>query len=128
MTATITNPQRNGRNHADKKETVRTLKLVAYSKGELHNPITIRWYMGRSNSASTVYCSIWCHNKHVDCAGNGSASGWGYHKESAALGYAIQNAGIKLDKSIDGVGDSAIREAVEAIAKMMGYRGKMIIV
>lgn len=128
MKAIISNPQENGRNHADKKETVRELNVVALHKGELCNAITARWYMGRSNSSSTVYCSIWCKGKDVYCAGNGSATGWGYHKESSALASAVCSAGIELDKSIDGVGDSAIRDALEAITSALGYRGKTIIV
>jgi len=47
------------------------------------------------------------------------AGGGGYHKRSAAAGSAISNAGIVLSKDIDGRGDGAIREAVEAITRAL---------
>jgi len=130
MKATIKNPQENGRNHGHNKETVSEKNVVALYKGELFNPITVRWYMGRSNSASVVFCSIWCHSRHkgLHCAGNGSAGGYGYHKESAALGDALRSAGIELDRSISGAGDTAISGALEAITKALGYTGKILII
>lgn len=127
----------------NQKETVSTFKVIAFYKGEFHEPVTCRTYMGRSASASTVYASIWVSGwrspkgKDIDVAGHGSAGGYGYHKESAAIGDALSSAGIKLfgsaytrqdekedftkEARIDGVGDAAIESALMAIGRALGY-------
>ncbi len=116
------------RNLGNTKEVIRTDNVVALHNGQLITPILIRWYMGRSSNASTVYCSIWVHGKGRSFSGHGKASGCGYHKESTALDNAIRSAGIELSTSINGVGDSAIGEAERAIVVALGYRGKIVIV
>lgn len=143
MKAKIVNPQENGRNYGDKKETMDCYTLVAYYKGEFYNVITCRTYMGRSSSASTVYASLWVHRPsrtgkgELHCAGHGSASGYGYHKSSAAIDEAITNAGIELYGSaydrrngeedltgrchINGVGETAIDAALMAIGRALGF-------
>lgn len=110
------------------KEQVTKKNLVVNTKDGLKNPITIRCFMGRSNQASVVYACVWIHGKEISCSGKGSAGGWGYHKESAAVHDAINNAGISLGKSIHGVGDSAVEAAMYAIARKLGYKGNMVIV
>ena len=134
----------NGRNYADSKETVNQWNVYAVRKGEIENPVTARCYMGRSRQASTVYAAIWVHAHGVSVAGHGSAGGYGYHKESAAIQDALTSAGITLwgrvyhnygdgpvdyskQAHIDGVGDIAIRDALTAIARACGYRGKITI-
>jgi len=127
----------NGRNRSHEKELVSYWKVTAYRKGEFSEPIDCRCWMGRSNSASVVYCSIWIRDDKNQrwYSGNGQAGGYGYHKESAAIQAALTSAGVELrgdvygrdDKCkevahIDGVGDTAIREALEAIAKALGFR------
>lgn len=52
--------------------------------------------------------------------GSGRAGGYGYHRPSAAAQEAIYNAGFELSESISGVGDSAIEEALVAIAESLG--------
>ena len=83
MKAKLVNPQRNAINYAHKKEVVNTMNLVVVRNGEPVNLITARFYMGRSNSASAVTCSVWVHG--VDCSGVGSVASCGYHKGSEAL-------------------------------------------
>lgn len=136
----------------DNKETVDSWNVVVMYKNELIQPITARFYMGRSSSASVVYCCFWAHNYHhktkpaksVSVSGKGTASGWGYHKMSAALASAISDAGIKLFGSpyagqdegypknnpvhFGGCGSSSMEEALKAITKALGYHGKMVIV
>lgn len=70
------------------------------------------------------YACIWVHDdkKNIHIGGGGGAGGYGYHRPSAAAQYAINDAGIQLDQRIDGVGESAMIEAVRAIAKACGYR------
>ena len=133
----------NGRNRSQEKELVSYWKVIAYSKGEFHEPIDCRCWMGRSKQASTVYCSIWIRDRRNGrwYAGNGSAGGYGYHKESAAIGDAIDSAGVQLTGSVSkrngeakgpahihGVGESAIKAALEAIARALGFRKYTIVI
>lgn len=145
MKAKITKPEvMNGKNYGGEKELVSSYNVIAIDKGQIKTPITVRCYMGRSSSASTVYASIWASGKGKHVAGHGSAGGYGYHKESAAIQEAISSADIELYGSpylrqgepedlkkrchINGVGDQAIESALFAIARALGYRGKLEIV
>jgi hypothetical protein len=58
----------------------------------------------------------------VNTSGSAKAGGYGYHKGSVALEYAIQNAGFTLSGRIGGVGESAMREALLAIATAIGIK------
>jgi hypothetical protein len=133
----------NAKNLAGDKEVVNEKKLVVTYKGEILTPVDVRWYMGRSSQASTVYCSVWVHGAGVSVSGRGQAGGYGYHKESSAFASALSSAGIELygnpygyahpaeDKSrahIGGCGDRSVDEAVLALGRALGYRGKMKIV
>ena len=113
--------QSNARNLANEKETVSTLTVVAFRDGEFHHPVTARFYMGRSKTASVVYCALWVHSPDYWTSGRGTAGGYGYHKESAALDDAITSAGITLSRSISGVGESAMKDALTAIANGLGF-------
>jgi hypothetical protein len=145
MKAKISKPEvMNGKNYGGEKEMVSCYNVIAIDKGQIKTPITVRCYTGRSSSASTVYASIWASGKGVHVAGHGSAGGYGYHKESAAIQDAITSAGIELYGSpysgrsepedlkkrcsIGGVGSTAIESALFAIARALGYRGKLEIV
>lgn len=114
------------------KELVGYWEVVVNTKTGLTNPITVRLYMDRSSTASTVYASIWVSSmlklSELYNSGSGKAKGTGYHKESEAIARAIESAGIKLDKDIGGAGNGAVKEALLAIAKAVGYRGKVLIV
>lgn len=93
MKAKITKQVRNARNYGGEKETVSKYLVLDKNGKEF---VDCRVYMGRSWSASTVYASIWVHGDGVYTAGSGKAGGYGYHKESAAIGSAISDAGIEL--------------------------------
>ena len=138
----------NARNYGGEKETIQTIKLI--DKKTERVIVDARWYMGKSASASTVYCSLWCIGRGVyeaahSTSGKGTAGGYGYHKASAALASAITSAGITLygspyghpvngdnDKAtkallkraahIGGCGDDSIDCALLSIAYAMGYR------
>jgi len=129
------------RNWGDSKETTETLSLTVFdtalrskrrkaeSEKRWHrpddgfsHPITVRWYMGRSSQASTVYCSVWIGARGEGYyTGRGQAGGYGYHKTSAAFAAAVRSAGITLERDVAGVGDSAVREAITAIGAACGY-------
>lgn len=138
----------NAHNYGGEKELTRSIKLI--DKKTERVIVDARWYMGRSASASTVYCSLWCMGRGVyeaahSTSGKGTAGGYGYHKSSAALVSAIASAGITLygspyghpvngdtDKAtkamlkrlthIGGCGDGSIDCALLSIAYAMGYR------
>lgn len=164
MRATFTKPGVTNGKHFDGKELVAAYSVVGTIRGEQREIVTARCYMGHRKRSSVVYASLWVHgdgNANY-CSGHGSAGGWGYHKESAAIGDAIASAGIELFGDvynnsyrynhaesreytpaetkklraaaakkrayINGVGDTAIRDALLAIAKAAGGRGKLFIV
>jgi hypothetical protein len=103
--------------------------------------------MGRSPSASVVYASVWAFGNGKDSvSGYGTAGGYGYHKESAAIANAINSAGIELygdpytrqgEKPdfkkrchFGGTGDRAYKDIFMAIAKAQGWntRGAVFLV
>ena len=138
----------NARNYRCEKELIRGIKLI--DKKTERVIVDARWYMGKSASASTVYCSLWCMGRGVydaahSTSGKGTAGGYGYRKDSAALASAITSAGITLYGSpcghpsngdsdkvtkallksvahIGGCGDGSIDCALLSIAYAMGYR------
>ncbi len=124
MKATMGKNVSNAINYKGEKELMKTFNVVTDTLKEI---ITVRCYMGRSSSASTVYASIWVNAPDIHTSGKGRASGYGYHKASAAIGDAISSAGITLDADISGVGDGAICEALKAIAHALGFSNVLIV-
>ena len=119
ITATLPSAmQSNGKNMSPQKELVGGMSAVAVVNGKMREVVVARWYMARkSDGASPVYASIWTYGAGFDISGHGRATGYGYHKASAALSTALESAGIVLSERIDGLGDGAIRRALEAIAR-----------
>lgn len=128
----------------DNKELVRSYTLIACVAGDWRELVNVRCWMGRSRTASTVYCALWVDGNDSKgihwCSGSGSAGGYGYDKCSAAIEGALHSAGVKLfgkpshlaastngvfdaDKPahIGGAGDSAVEAALYAIGEAMGY-------
>lgn len=140
--ASIVKKQDNAR-RPDNKELVSAYSLVVrLPSGELREVVTARCYMGRSASASVIHAVMWvkCADGHWT-SGSGSAGGYGYHKESAAIANAIKSAGIEL-KDLDrtdgcsprhyfyfgGTGDSYYPQVFESIARAAGYHGRTLLV
>lgn len=133
----------NAVNYGGEKERVSSYTVVGKKGGELCAIVEARFYMGRSSSASTVYCSLWVNGERY-CSGTGKAGGYGYHKESAALAQAITSAGILLTGAnyshhegrvnfkkpayISGCGTGSMETALKAIARAAGLRGQLLIV
>ena len=128
MKAQIGSRVHNAQNLKIDKEMVYTLNAVVVKDRKLVEPITVRWYMGRSASSSVVYCSIWVNGNRIETSGHGKAGGGGYDKKSEAFAQAVKSANIKLSESVGGRGDGAVRDACKAILKAMGYRSKPLIV
>lgn len=78
---------------------------------------------------SVAYCSLWVSSRANGTygRGQGKAGGYGYHKQSAALADAIADAGIVMSQHIGGVGETAMNEAVTAIAKALTGRRRFIV-
>lgn len=135
--ASIVKKQDNAR-RPDNKELVSAYSLIVrMPSGELREVVTVKCYMGRSASASVVHAVMWvkCADGHW-ASGSGSAGGYGYHKESAAIADAVKSAGIELkdldrkDRWFDfgGTGRSYYPQVFEAIARAAGYRGRTLLV
>ena len=124
MQASITTPARqNGKNLDSSKERTHTLRAVAPTSPSDPTPriyVEARFWMGRSRTASTVYCSVWVHAPGMHASGYGTAGGGGYHKESAALALAMRSAGITLTESIGAAGERAMADALRAAAVAAG--------
>jgi len=110
------------------KEQTDAWTVVVRTADGLKTPVKARCFMSRAASASTVYACVWVHGNGYSLSGRGKASGYGYHKESVAIDEAIVSAGIKLSESINGAGDAAIEEALIAITRALGYKGRCIVV
>ncbi len=119
ITATLPSAARsNGKNLSGQKELVSAMSAVALIDGKMREVVIAHWYKARkSDGASPVYASIWTYGAGFDISGHGRATGYGYHKASAALSAAIDSTGIVLSERIDGVGDAASQHALEAIAR-----------
>ena len=119
ITATLPpTTQANGKNLSRQKEMVSAMSAIAGINGKMREVVVARWYTARkSDGASPVYASIWTYDAGFGISGHGRATGYGYHKASAALSKALDSAGIVLSERIDGLGDGAIRRALEAIAR-----------
>lgn len=114
-------------NQIREKELVKAYKVIdaassdRYKARSVDTIVDCRLYMERSSNASTVYCALWVHGRpNRYGTGTGTAGGWGYDKQSAAVASAIKSAGITLENSISGVGDDAVRQALLAIADYLG--------
>ena len=79
-------------------------------------PVIVRVYY----PAQTAYACVWISGKDNYSIGKGKAGGCGYDKASAAVDIALRDAGIQLETSIHGVGESAIRGALNASARHFG--------
>lgn len=82
-------------------------------------PVELRLYGTGNKNYACLWVNDGTSNTHT--SGSGSAGGYGYHRPSAAAAEAIANAGIELSEHIDGRGESAIEDAVKAIAEALGY-------
>ncbi len=116
--------------------------LVVRHKGEMREAVCVRsYYNPKGSGMQPVRACIWIRPADSGAewrSGKGSASGCGYHKESAAVADAVSSAGVRLfgsaysyrSEPVDmkkplhfgGTGDSAYQAIFEAIARAAGYR------
>ena len=126
MKATFTKQVSNARNYSGDKELTKSFVVVGCKDNSMRELIAVKVWEGRARSASVKYASIWTFAEPWT-SGRGQAGGYGYCKTSAAVGDAIRSSGIELDSDINGRGESAIRDALKAIAEAMGYVNIIIV-
>lgn len=110
---TLSNSAANAR---DKQALIHQYAAIGLVGNELRELVTLRLYMSASANASRVTAILFVSAYPISIMASGSASGYGYHKGSAATADAVANAGISLSENISGVGNDAVREALKAIA------------
>jgi hypothetical protein len=122
MKVTLTDRENkfNVRDRVEDKPGLSKVYIVLDNKVKKILECRVYWKTG----FNTCTACLWVYND-IYTNGSGNANGSGYHKPSKAVAYAIDNAGIDLDDDIGGRGDSAIREALTAIA--MEVSGKKTI-
>ena len=99
--------------------------LCAIRKGEIKEVLQARIYSTNSRNYACVW--IFSTENTQYASGGGYAGGYGYHRPSAALSAALDDAGIVLSEAIDGRGESAMEDALTAIGRALGYRKARII-
>lgn len=117
------NPTEDPRNiysYRREKSFVSQLSIIDLDKGR--EIACVRFYQ----PDGVVYCVVWIWSDKP-ARGYGKAGGGGYHKRSAALGDALSRAGVTLSEPIDGCGDSAMDEALLALARHMGVSRPIIV-
>ncbi len=109
------------RNHRKEDHFAGQYTFITKVASKLKDVIQCRLYATKVR----WYCCIWIETETMHISGSGYAGGYGYHKPSAAIGEAIHAAGYDLSESIGGGGDSAIEQAIQAIAALHGYDGQL---
>lgn len=123
---TSTNLKGFNRNHRKENHFQGEYKVMTIEGDKIKEIISCRTY----GTQAANYACLWVMGDSFK-SGSGSASGYGYHRVSAAIQEAIQeaitNSGYILhnkdgkETSISGVGNSAIEEALLSIAEYAGY-------
>lgn len=110
-------------NHRKEDKFSEQYSGIVCREGKMYEAVILRIY----RTDSRAYACLWTMGNYAwgqadgDLwrSGSGWAGGYGFHRASAAACDAIKAAGIELSESINGAGDSAIMQAVEAIAREM---------
>ena len=98
-----------------------TVDRLQYPQALWKEPVTVRWYMGRSKGASRVYCSLWVRTKnHSGWNGRGMAGGYGYDKFGGSFALAAKAAAIELCPAP--AGSSCVRDSLKAIGVALGHK------
>ncbi|MGV1944852.1 MULTISPECIES: hypothetical protein [unclassified Agrobacterium] len=117
-TFTPATDRRNIESYRRERSFYKAISLIDLDKGQ--EVASVRFY----GPNSTVYCVTWLfvdgYRALTSARGYGKASGGGYHKESAAMSEALQAAGVRLAEPIEGRGDGAMRESLQALAAHLG--------
>lgn len=109
--------------HRKEKQAFYSFSLIDLDQGS--ESAVIRLYY--STTGARNYACLWITREPFYASGSGQAGGYGYHRPSAAAQEAFERAGVKLAEPIDGRGDSAIEDAMRALAAHMGVARFMIL-
>ena len=150
--AKLTKGSGQAKNLKNGKEQISAYAAVVLYKGDLVEPVRIRVFMGRSNSARKMTASVWLSSENEHTSGMGHAGGSGYCKESHAICKAFNDAGVEFTYAEDqtyydvhentwkvshkkgasayweGTGSQAIDDGIKAVVRALGYRGQVRIV
>jgi len=108
------------------RDKMLTTAIVATDKTTGRKIVDCRVYIGKSSSATMMYCSIWIYGERV-YNGLGKAGGGGYHKASAAMYEALHNAGWAVSEPISGCGDASMHDAAVAVAQAVAGHDDIIL-
>ncbi len=111
------------RNHRKENNAFYSYSLIDLDKGS--ELAVIRLYYSASGARN--YACLWVRAENYYASGSGYAGGGGYHRPSAAAADAFRKAGITLAEPIGGVGDEAIRDAMQALGHYLGIACPMIL-
>lgn len=104
----------------EKKERVSSIRCID-KKTELI-VLGADFFMGRSSSAESVWCSLWVNTPSGYTSGKARAGGAGYCKKSAAFDMACDDANIDItDMRVSGAGMTKVKEAALVICKAAGH-------
>lgn len=122
-------PIRNGRDLSRTKVQRGSWALVVQSKGRLVCPVRVwTWESRRGDGVGPVYATMRAAKGPTSLAGYGSATGYGYCKESAAIEKAFRSAGLTDFDDFAGCGIAAAESAMLGLCRSLGFRGKPYIV
>lgn len=132
QTATLNNPPARAAlkgasvgNNRKEKGFYKQLTLVVVEPRQLASdkPLrelaTVRLYSTNSRN----YACVWIGDSknNVYLSAGAFAGGYGYHRESAAMSYALDYCGVTLSQDIGGRGDQSMTGALIAIGEALGY-------
>ena len=100
----------------DNQALLHQYAVLAETENGIREIVIARLYASLRPGTNRITCILWTNGGH-NANASGWASGYGYHKGSAALSDALSNAGIELSEDIAGCGERAMREALLAIAR-----------
>ena len=117
---------KNGLNHKHRRDNgfYRTFVTCVIDKGQVRVITRTRFYATQNR----IYCCFWLSYGNQNASGSGFAGGAGYHKPSMAFKKAIEKAGITFNEIIAGVGDTAIKEALNVITKRITGKRKVFLI
>jgi hypothetical protein len=118
----------NAKAHRRENNFLNEFCLISFEKGEFKEVATLRVYGTNAKN----YACLWIGGEfkgyagYISASGSGSAGGYGYHRPSAAAADAFKSAGVGLPFDISGRGESAINDALNALAKHLKLKNYTI--
>lgn len=102
----------------EEKNVCHGYKAITIVDGKCRELVDLR--IGQTNAAA--YACVWClDDENKFGCGSGQATGYGYHRASAAAEAAFRAAGVTFDSGFSGMGDSAIRDAVQTMGDYLAH-------